>query len=278
MIVIMADQKSDLLGAAGSDCFKEAICINAERIYDSCSDKDCLDDLQVYFTSCNQPIIDNALSVKCRKVKILNIFVDVDKVPFNQGFFSVDITFFFELTIDAYSSPSTCPVPTKGLAIFTKKVILFGSEGNVKTFTSADNDCSDEHRGSDADDRHSSNGSLPTAIVQAVDPICLALTIGCESSCRCDTPAIPTAIANFYDGKFDHDHDDRPEKIVRATLGVFSIVQLVRKVQMLIPAYDFCIPDKECESSVDDPCELFKKIKFPINEFFPPKLDADECD
>ena len=29
-------------------CFKEAVCINAQRIYDSCSDKDCLEDLQVF--------------------------------------------------------------------------------------------------------------------------------------------------------------------------------------------------------------------------------------
>lgn len=35
----------------------------------------------------------------------------------------------------------------------------------------------------------------------------------------------------------------------------------------------------ECVTTTDDPCELFKKIKFPVNEFFPPKLeeiDAEE--
>ena len=34
-------------------CFKEAVCIDAGRIYDSCGDKDCLEDLRVYFTECN---------------------------------------------------------------------------------------------------------------------------------------------------------------------------------------------------------------------------------
>ena len=33
-----------------TSCFKEAVCIDAERIYDSCSDKDCLEDLQVFFS------------------------------------------------------------------------------------------------------------------------------------------------------------------------------------------------------------------------------------
>ena len=46
---------------------------------------------------------------------------------------------------------------------------------------------------------------------------------------------------------------------------------------MLIPAYDFCIPDKECVTTTDNPCELFRKIDFPTNEFFPPRMsDFDE--
>ncbi|MEG2429651.1 MAG: hypothetical protein RSA99_04635, partial [Oscillospiraceae bacterium] len=56
------------------------------------------------------------------------------------------------------------------------------------------------------------------------------------------------------------------------SIGLFSIVQLERTVQMMIPVYDFCIPEKECVSTTDDPCEMFKKIKFPVNDFFPPKL------
>ena len=43
----------------------------------------------------------------------------------------------------------------------------------------------------------------------------------------------------------------------------------------LIPAFDFCIPDKECVTSGDNPCELFRKIDFPTDEFFPPK--ASDC-
>ena len=40
----------------------------------------------------------------------------------------------------------------------------------------------------------------------------------------------------------------------------------------MIPAYDFCVPDKESQTAADDPCTLFQKIKFPTDEFFPPKL------
>ena len=31
-------------------CFKDAVCIETQRIFDSCQDKDCLEDLEVVFT------------------------------------------------------------------------------------------------------------------------------------------------------------------------------------------------------------------------------------
>ena len=55
------------------------------------------------------------------------------------------------------------------------------------------------------------------------------------------------------------------------TIGLFIIVQMVCNVQMLIPAYDFCVPEKECVASSDNPCELFRRIDFPTSEFFPPR-------
>ena len=55
------------------------------------------------------------------------------------------------------------------------------------------------------------------------------------------------------------------------TLGLFTIVQLVRNVQMLIPVYDFCIPEKQCDDTTDHPCDVFRKIEFPTDEFFPPR-------
>ena len=43
---------------------------------------------------------------------------------------------------------------------------------------------------------------------------------------------------------------------------------------MMIPAYDFCVPEKECTpgGGAENPCDLFRRIKFPTNEFFPPNL------
>ena len=62
------------------------------------------------------------------------------------------------------------------------------------------------------------------------------------------------------------------------TLGLFSIVQMERDVQILIPAYDYCIPKRECECNTQNPCDTFQNIDFPVDEFFPPeKSDGGGC-
>ena len=62
-----------------------------------------------------------------------------------------------------------------------------------------------------------------------------------------------------------------------ATIGQFSIIRLERDTQLLIPAYDYCLPDKECPGTIseDDPCTLFSRIRFPVEEFFPPDNEKD---
>lgn len=248
------------------NCFKEAVCIDAERIYDSASDKDCLEDLQVFFSDKTQPIIDNAISVKCKRVRVLNVNVDVESVPFNKGFYSVDMTFYFLVELSVYLTPGAHAVTCCGISYFSKKVILYGSEANARVFSSHSsccNKCSEQIT------------SMPNAVVQIVDPICLASKfIECPARKCCSCSPIPCHVCAEIDGCFDN---VEACKEVFVTLGLFTIVQLQRKVQMMIPAYDFCIPDKESEYSTGDPCEMFKKIQFPMEDFFPPRLN-DICE
>ena len=64
------------------------------------------------------------------------------------------------------------------------------------------------------------------------------------------------------------------------TLGQFSIIRLERDSQLLMPVYDYCMPDKDCGAGCanEDPCELFQNISFPVDEFFPPNNLANPCD
>ena len=72
----------------------------------------------------------------------------------------------------------------------------------------------------------------------------------------------------------------KDENAVFVTLGLFTVIQLVRNVQMLIPVYDFCIPEKQCDCTTDTPCDVFRKIQFPTDDFFPPRPchEDDDCD
>ena len=76
--------------------FKEAVCIDTNRVYDSVSDKNCLEDLQVTFPDDVQSIVNNCCSLKLKEVEVENVYMDVEPIPFNKGFYTVDITFFFQ--------------------------------------------------------------------------------------------------------------------------------------------------------------------------------------
>ena len=256
----MAESKAYANTASGHNTFKEAVCIDAGRIYDSCSDKDCLEDLQVVFAPDAQFVIDAAPSAKVKSVEVLTVCLDVEPVPFNKGFYSVDMTFYFKVDLKV-STPNTCdPITVCGVSQFQKKVILYGSEGNVKIFTSR-NCC--EHPF-----QHTTN--MPKASVQIADPIALDVQlIECPPKCEC--PCFPPEVLSYIGCDCCA---PTYNKIVLITIGLFTIVQIERDVQMMIPAYDFCVPEKECTpgGGAENPCDLFRRIKFPTNEFFPPNL------
>lgn len=248
----------------------EAVCIDTSRVYDSCADKDCLADLRVYLTPPAQAVIDAATNIRCKGCDVLNVFTDVDPVPFNRGYFSVDMTFFFVVSIDAFTSPTAPPTTVTGLCVFSKKAILYGSEGSVRVFSS--------EYSPETDAQLPPFTTNPRAKVQVAQPLCLDARI-CRP-CECcnnvgDAEGIPSSISNFFGGPFGPQSNQRA---VRVTIGLFSIVQLERDVQMLIPAYDFCMPGKECSCNTEDPCDSFRKIRFPVSEFFPPDIGASDDD
>lgn len=251
---------------SGERRINEAVCIDTNRIYDSCVSKDCLEDLRVTFFGNSQRLIDEAVNIKCRDCDICAVSIDVEEVPFNRGFYSVDINFYFKLRFDTYSAPCTTPQTAIGYANFEKKCILYGSDGNVKIFTSS-NGCED------VDCPEAPQYTNPVVKVQAVDPVVLETNV--IDSCECQIPRCTSFPRSVLNTVSDAAVPPNSARAVVVTLGLFSIVQIQRDVQMLIPAYDFCIPDRECSCSTQDPCQTFQNIEFPVDEFFPP--DRDDC-
>lgn len=252
--------------------FKEAVCIHTDKIYDSCRDKDCLENLRVYLTAEGQCIIDRAISVKCTKAEIIWVFSDIEAVPFNRGYYSVDLKYFFKITLAVYQGLAR-PTVIEGLAAFNKRVILFGSEGNAKVFES-------KYKEDAFDPQMWRKTNMPTAVVEVVDPIALGAKVVDikQDNCSCccdddfDLASVPESVLRIFDDSLILGGE---QKRVYVSLGIFSIIRLERRVMLLIPAYDFCIPQKECIGATDDnPCDLFERISFPVDEFFPP----EKCD
>lgn len=243
-------------------CIREAVCIHTKKIFDSCRDKDCIEDLRVYPTACSQAYIDSAFNIRPRSAELLYADINVEAISFNKGYFTIDVTYFYKVTGETFPGCN----PVSGLAIFDKRVMLYGSEGGVKSFTSDPCDFSCEEDG------------MPTAVVEAVDPIALHMKIVDADCCICaegEGRSIPNSIAaRFNDVLVTKDNARR----LYVTLGQFSMIRLERDTQLLIPAYDYCVPDKECQGATqDDPCTLFSRIRFPIEEFFPPD-SSNHCD
>ena len=242
---------------------QEAVSINTRKLFDSCRDKDCVDDLRVFPTVSSQNTLESAMSIRPRSAELLHVALNVEPISFNRGYYTIDCTYFYRVTGEAFPSGQSL----LGLAIFDKRVMLFGSEGSAMTFSS-----------DDAQPQVISD-DLPIAVVNAVDPIALHMKLvdaDCALSSELEQRVIPDFIAAAF-----------PEPLVLtdtgrrwyATIGQFSIVRLERDTQLLIPAYDYSLPDKECPGSTpDDPCELFSRIGFPVEEFFPPDSVADSTE
>jgi hypothetical protein len=268
---------------------REAVCIQTEKVYDQVKEKDCVEDARVFFRNPEavQPIINNAINVKIKDADILNVFTNVEPVPFKRGFFTVDIKFFIRVTLQFFipRAPFGVQIVTiNGLIVFDKKVILFGSEGGVKIFKSKDVDYIDLQHPKGIQD------NLPTAKVEVADPIALTAKIVRQHDHFRDEEnyfsAIPESILDLLgddrveeqltrleitDMRCDPDEDD--ERIVLASVGLFSIIKMVRNVQLLIPAFDFCVPNRSGIASTDEePCAIFDTIDFPVDEFFPPQI------
>jgi len=239
----------------------EPVCIDARRVFDSCSDKDCLSELPVFFTAEDQAVIDDSVNLRFRDAQVADVTIDTEPVPFHRGFYSIDIVYYFVVTFDAYSTPSTTPTSVTGVCVSDKKAILYGSEGNVKVFSSTFVD-------NDIDTANASYGTMPIANVQVARPIALAAGLRARAATDVLTYTVPQAVLDIVGGELT----ETGTSTAIATLGVFSIVQLMREVQMLLPSYDYCIPDKSCSYSTDSPCDMFSRLDFPTDEFFPPSV------
>ena len=268
----MSEQCPDILRCDPQN-LRQAMSIHTRKITDACRDKDCVEDLRVYLTAGSQQTLDNAANVRVRSAQLLHTYIDVEPVAFDRNHYCIDITFYYRILADAVVG--TCrPAALSGLAVFSKRAVLCGEDSRAHIFTS-------DTRIGEADGCTLSSSNRPTAVVEVLDPMVLSSKVKDAESGTAEsvTVQIPAGIRALFDEDLVTSGDHRR---LYVTLGQFSIVRLERDTQLLVPVYDYCMPDKECAcgDGCEDPCALFRNISFPVGEFFPPNTvkRPESCD
>ena len=123
----------------------------------------------------SQPYIESAFSVRPTGATLLYADVDVDEISFNRGYYTVDVTYFYEVTGTTFPGENT----VTGLCVFNKRVMLFGSEGSAKVFSS--------------DGAFADSYTQPIGVVECVDPIALNMKVvdACPTGMMGTSPPFP---------------------------------------------------------------------------------------
>jgi len=231
--------------------------IIAHKIYDSCRQQDCLTVSEIGpARSADTVYIDgeeiregeilvpprDAASVVIEDLRLKKIIV-VDKkpCPFKNGFWDIDIQYVFEYVLIFRDARGCVILTAKANSIFNKRVALFGSVG--------------------------------TELVMGTD---LFKTLK-ESTTFSAEPFVwveGKAIALSAEIRYNHSHKTdagRRPKDVAVTIGLFTIIQLFRIVNLKVESRGFYVP-REC-TNVDpaNPCEFFDALDFPMDIFAPPQ-------
>lgn len=252
----------------GSSADRETVCIDTFRVLDSCRDRDCFEDVRVYLGNFGQEIIGRTTSVRTKNACILWTYVGVEPVQFNRGFYQVTVRFYIKVTLEACIGIGRNQ-EFEGVAVVEKRVILYGSVGNVSIYRS-----NPDVGPCDLGNLDNRSSNVPVGVVEVVDPVLLSAKVVepgcCCGYCCCCAADIPGSISSSVCGSLV---DDDSQNTLYVTLGIFSVIRIERPAQYLITAADYCVPDKECiATEEDDPCSLFRKMAFPVSEFCPPSL------
>ena len=258
----MGNNNSSCFGGQGSESFG----IEASRILDACRDRDCFEDVRVFLTGVGEELIARTNNVRVKCAKLCGANIVTEPIQFNRGFYSVLIRFYVTLTFEV-CVPMGQAQEFEGVAVLDKRVVLFGGESNVSVFRSSDTEgfCA-------MPDLVCCAKKDPEAVVEVVDPVVLGariVDIGSQCRCCCSCCDIPSSVADTVNGTLvgDGNGDGR---VLAVSLGIFSVVRLVREGQLLVQGTEFCLPDKECcEPDEENPCCTFRKMPFPTAEFCP---------
>ena len=257
----MQDNKNPAVGL-GFDG-RGTVCIDTKRVLDCCRDRDCYENSRVYLTETGEEIIATATSVRTKAARTVCVNVGLEEVPFNCGFFRIKIRYYIELELESCLGLGRSQT-FNGLTVLEKDVVLYGGDGTVTSYSSAPGAtgfCG-------VCDPESISTNAPTAIVDTVEPVVLGTQlVECECHHVCfDCGELPECVQNCF-GENIVAGTKGPRLVV--SVGIFSVIRLVRPALLLVQATDYSVPDKECTvtDTNENPCDLFRSMAFPVARF-----------
>ena len=85
----MTDNRNSSIGNCGDG--RGTVCIDTNRVLDSCRDRDCFENTRVYLSAFGEDVLNNATNVRVRTSSVLGAYVGVEDIPFNCGFYRVNV-------------------------------------------------------------------------------------------------------------------------------------------------------------------------------------------
>lgn len=234
------------------------ICIHTNKITDVCLDKDCIEDLRVYLTTDSQEVLNRSAGARVRSVELLQVYINVEELGFQRGYYSVDLTFYYRVFGEATANGARAGA-LDGVSVFSKRVVLYGGESGTKLFSSRI-----------PTQLRFGARRLPEAIVEVIDPMVLSSKV-LEScgACPRELTEIPDEVRAVFGQELVLDNNGRCQFI---TIGQFSTIRLERDTQLSVADGNYCIPQKSCSAETgcqEDPCDIFSRIDFPYPAFYP---------
>ena len=249
---------------------RETVCIETNRVLDSCRDRDCFENVRVYLSGYGNELLERTGAIRAKCANIVWTYIGIDPIQFNRGFYAVTIRFYVKIVFEACIGGGRSQ-ELEGIAVLEKRVILYGGESSVNIFKS--NACDNDFCSPPKPDCGEKN--VPTAIVEVVEPVLLGTKIVekgsecCSCCCCCQESDLPESVLSGLEAPLLFDDDDgHVRRYLVVTLGIFSVVRIVRPAQFIVQATEYCIPEKECHPvEEDDPCHVFRSMPFPVGEF-----------
>ena len=221
-VIDMTDNRN---GCGGNPSGRnEMVCIDTERVLDSCRDRDCFENVRVYLTDLGNDILDRTSSVRTKSAEIAWTYIGIDPVQFNRGFYTVTIRFYLKVCCEACVGNGRSQ-EFEGICVVEKHVVLFGGESAVSVFRSNTN--SGDFCGMPEPCTQCS--SVPTAVVEAVAPVVLSTRIvetpaECNCCCCCCQNEVPERILSGLNGTLDFDDNGNHGKYLAISFGSESSV------------------------------------------------------